>query len=361
MTKDDSQDLGEIKIPEENGGPANPETSKILNDLPGVFDASEIPGLSSPPAAPAPPESSEPAEPLVEFSESSRSPAELEGLEEPSLGEPASNAPAELASRASAPEQPFPSSPSAEDAPANEALEKIRRFSEEEALPRPAVPAAFPFSLLIEGKLGVYEKEKLLDLLARENMGIRDIDLEPQFEAGRILIPRISEFAGILLVQALRGTSARLRLAPSDEIFATDETRDASETAHPALATYSSSERLHPAERIPITPSPELPGHAELELLDAITASASLRSETVEAERSDEYQELLESLQRELRYKAHRKGATAIVNFSVHLSNLSLPSQYRLTLMGNAVRAVGEKDDLRNSGAAFPTEPEAQA
>src|SRR5437764_1503439 len=74
------------------------------------------------------------------------------------------------------------------------------------------VPTSFPFSLMIEGTLRPEEREKLIDLISREKFGIREVDLEPQLESGRILIPRISEYAGVLLVQALRNTQARLRL-----------------------------------------------------------------------------------------------------------------------------------------------------
>ncbi|OFZ70214.1 MAG: hypothetical protein A3K03_05995 [Bdellovibrionales bacterium RIFOXYD1_FULL_44_7] len=60
----------------------------------------------------------------------------------------------------------------------------------------------------------------------------------------------------------------------------------------------------------------------------------------VEAESSSEYQEVLEGLKREMKYKAYRKGADAVVNFSISLTLLSVPSRYRLTAMGSAVKLV---------------------
>ena len=236
-----------------------------------------------------------------------------------------------------------PSTPNTTDflAPSTGTLEKIHRFDEKTTTAKAAVPASFPFSLSITGALLPEEKEKLLDILSRENMGIREMDLEPQFEANRILIPRISEYAGILLIQALRGVRAQIKLGPSDQIFSTTDTREAaseqvSESAHPESAVVSDSE--HPAERLPLTTEDHLPGAPPVVLIDTVTASASLKSATVEAESSYEYQQLLEDLQREIKYKAFRKGATAVLNFQVQMNSLSSPTHYRILVSGLAVK-----------------------
>jgi hypothetical protein len=43
-------------------------------------------------------------------------------------------------------------------------------------------------------------------------------------------------------------------------------------------------------------------------------------------------------LQRELKFKAFRKGATSIVSFSVQLQQLHMPMYYRVLVIGSAVR-----------------------
>ena len=58
----------------------------------------------------------------------------------------------------------------------------------------------------------------------------------------------------------------------------------------------------------------------------------------VEAVHSMEYQELLERLQREIKYKAFRKGAVGVVGFSIQLTALSTPTHYRVLAMGTAVK-----------------------
>jgi hypothetical protein len=248
------------------------------------------------------------------------------------------------------PEQPpaalaAPPQEPTEKAPAPNPIEKVKEFSEKMPMEKVQVPAAFPFSLLIDGELTPEEKEKLVDVLSRESMGIREVDLEPQFEANRVLIPRISEYAGILLVQALRGTRARMRLGPSDSIFSAQDAEVTSDTYHPGMRLpepeapiVRAFDSTHPAERLAVTSDSKLPQFGELEVIDTILASAILSSNAVEADASLEYTNAVESLKRELKYKAYRKGAAGIIHFKTELQQLSLANQYRLTISGAAVR-----------------------
>ena len=68
----------------------------------------------------------------------------------------------------------------------------------------------------------------------------------------------------------------------------------------------------------------------------------SLVHEMVEAEKSSEYQEILEALLRELKYRAYRRGASGITQLSVQLDPLIQPTRYRLTVSGTAVRAEAQ-------------------
>ncbi len=231
--------------------------------------------------------------------------------------------------------------PVASGKPALDTMGLLKEFAERVPVGKPLVAAAFPFSLRIEGALTAEEKEKLIDLLNRENMGIREVDLEPQLQANRILIPRISEYAAILLVQALRGIQAEIRIGPSDSIYSTAETRTPEDENAP-LPRHTSEvfggTDGHAAESLPITTLSFLPELPHFNVIEVLTASASLKSQVVEAESSSEYQAMLDSLQREIRYKAFHKGATAVVNYTVALTTLNLPSHYRLTATGSAIR-----------------------
>jgi len=237
---------------------------------------------------------------------------------------------------------------SPQSAASADTMNNIREYSEKLEVGRPQVEASFPFSLLIEGELTPSEKDKLSELLTREGMGIRELDLDPQLEAGRILIPRISEYAGVLIVQSLRTSRARMRLGPADSIF---QSRDAERSAdsdddlvtgHPQMDRVSVhlANHGHPAERLVVTTDDTLPEGGAIRVLDAISASAHLRTGAIEAETSEEYQAVLEALQREIKYKAYRKGADAVVGFSVTLTPLSDPSRYRLTALGSAIKTL---------------------
>lgn len=266
------------------------------------------------------------------------------------------------------PFSPSPS-PSLPEAPPESTMDKVKRYSENIQSAKPVVPAAFPFSLLIRGHLEPDEKEKFLEILSTENMGFREIELEPQLEMGKILLPRISEYAGIMIVQALRGARVDIRLGPSDTIFATEETRDegnesgTSRRSQEQSSFVESGDLSHPAEQIPIVSTPYLPGNlpgsantnsngAVLCIpIDTITASASLKVRVVEAETSSEYQELVEALQREIRYKAYRKGADAVIYFTIRLDPLSSPTRYRVSCSGTAVKV------LQGTSSSGPTGP----
>ena len=243
--------------------------------------------------------------------------------------------------------------------PAAQALSTLQKQSsrarESQALQH--VPAAFPFSLLILGRLKKHEQERLIELIEQEKLGVSEDDLRIQFENDKILIPRISEYAGVMLVQALRSTSAELRLGPSDEIFATADTRD--ETAPSLSGSSPSGASLH-ARPLKLTPSlsqeeqwKKIPllsysdwknvdesnkdTLTSLESLGNLTVSTSLQSYSVEIASSREYEEALERLMLELQAKAHRRGADRVVDFRIHLTHLDLPSRYRITLTGVAL------------------------
>lgn len=248
-------------------------------------------------------------------------------------------------------EDPF-FTPLEESPTTHEPVGALQEFAEKLEATQQPVSASFPFSLLITGPLSAHEKEKLLDLLSRHNMGIREVDLEPQFIGERILIPRISEYAGILLVQALRGTRAKLRLGPSDSIFSTEETREEASSIDPDLKTgelrIQASENTPPAEQIRISADSTIPDIPTPQFIDSIFASAILEADTVEAQNSPEYEEVLDALIRELKYKAHRKGAIAITHFTLDLTPLSLPSQYRLTVKGSAIKSGEPEVSLKS-------------
>jgi len=322
------------------------ETPEVLAEAPGLAEAPEFAESSA-----GPPESIE--EPLL----SDMPVGEPPGPE----GETPTEAPAsEFSTQASdfpetpdgtsavgQSEAPTETEAAAKKGPskvAGNVIEKIRNYSEKATSIKASVQAAFPFSLLIEGAISEEEREKIVDIVTRENMGIREMDLEPQFESGRILIPRISEFAGVLLIQALRTISAKIRFGPSDQIFsASPENEREPEgltTESAAFSTQFFVESTHEAEAIPVTTDGALAQFPNYSVVDVVFGSAVLKSEAIEAETSAEFHQTLEALHREVKFKAYRKGAQGILHFKVELTMLSSPTHYRMTVTGSAIKGV---------------------
>ncbi|MDR3607605.1 MAG: hypothetical protein P4M08_09510 [Oligoflexia bacterium] len=261
-----------------------------------------------------------------------------------------------------------PTPPETELAPAA-AIENVRQYADSVGLAevKASVPAAFPFSLLIEGRIGDVEREKLMDLFSNTDLGIREIDLEPQLASGRILIPRISEYAGVLLVQALRSLPLRMRLGPAEEIYSKASSLDEDTTPlirpDTVAVSRSSDSAPHPADLLPMTSEDTLPQFSTqlLEVLDTITVSATLKSSIVEANdlselREEEFQKILENLQREIRVRAYRKGASGIVRFKTELIPLNVATHYRLMATGVAVRPE-HLDPFTNTEFTAPEDP----
>lgn len=212
---------------------------------------------------------------------------------------------------------------------------------------RPYVAASNPFTLRIAGELRPEEREKLLEILSRENLGIREMDLEHQFASHQILIPRVSEYVGVLIIQQLRQATVEFALAPSDGF-----------PEMPAPAFAARVETQTPAaplvfEDIPVTQDAELQGLGTPIPIDVVSASASIQAALVEARQSQAFEEVVDNLKRELKARAHYRGAKAITHFEMQLLPLKDPALYRITLSGSAVRWV-EAHGPRAEAAARP-------
>ncbi len=212
-------------------------------------------------------------------------------------------------------------------------IDSIKNYSESLNAEGATAAAQLPFTLRIEGKLSPQEAEKLLDVLSREKMDIREVDLEPQLEAGRVLIPRISEYAGVMLIQALRGIRAKIFFQPSDiDPSASDSLAPADFNNSFETVVASPS-----AESLPVTQGDDLPQLGVFQVIDTLLVSGMLTTRSVEALNSNEFTILTESLMRELKFKAARRGARGITHLSIQLTPLTLPTDYRVTVSGTAV------------------------
>jgi hypothetical protein len=224
------------------------------------------------------------------------------------------------------------------------AMDAVRDYSDRVApVASPAV-ADTPYSLVIEGPLRPHERETLLSILSRENLGIREVELEPQFAAGHILVPRISEYAGVLIVQALRNTTAKMRLGPSERIFVSREAEDATDRLivppSPESETFIHEEGSERAETVVLTSSDTVPGRKLLAAIDTLHNSMNLKSISLTQPQSPIFQDAIERLKKQLKFQAHHRGANALVGFKYALHPLEGQSTYKLVVEARAVRVA---------------------
>ncbi len=226
------------------------------------------------------------------------------------------------------------------------AMDAVRNYSDHVAAASSPETAETPFSLLIEGALRQHEKEALLQILSRENLGIREVELEPQFAAGHLLIPRISEFAGVMIVQALRNSTARMRLGPSEKIYVSKQAEDDDERlVFPPNANAEilrTEEGPAPSERVVLTPEDSVPGRKVLQALDTLHSSMNLKAIHLAHPQSPLFQDALERLKKALKFQAHHRGANALLGFKYELLPLEGQTVYKLIVQARAVRVENE-------------------
>lgn len=200
------------------------------------------------------------------------------------------------------------------------------------------------WNLSLIGVLRPEHRARLIDIVTREPIGIREVDLEPQFEAGRVLIPRISEYLGVLLIQALRDAAIEIHFEPAMEAFEEQSNRQIS---HAQVVHSSQDERAFAFDQVLLTADSTLPGVSQhlLSPIDVLVVSATLTHAEVESRHdalnAHVFDDRLESLKRELKARAYYRGAHAILDFSLELQPLKDPALYKLMLTGTAVHING--------------------
>ncbi len=221
-----------------------------------------------------------------------------------------------------------------------------KHYSEHVAPSAGPALAATPFSLRIEGPLRIHEREALLQILSRENLGIREVELEPQFTSNTILIPRISEFAGIQIVQALRNSHARMRLGPSDRIFSAKQSHDDDDRLiyppNPDAEILITEDGGNRADSVLLTSDAELAGKPVVQAMDVLHGSMNLKAAHVAQPQSPVFQDAIERLKRQLKFQALHRGANALLGFHYELHPLEGQTIYKLVVQARAVRVEGD-------------------
>ena len=213
-------------------------------------------------------------------------------------------------------------------------VDGIKNYSERARESSFNANAKNPFHLWIVGNFDPFSRDKLLLFITENPMGLNSGDLDRQINAGRVLLPRISEFAGIKLVQDLRDSGLSFKLKPSsrdeDEVLPKDES---------LRLQYEAATPVDTTGALVVLPAGAI-DPALWQAFDSIQIVQFLKAEIVEVERSELFQELLERMTTSLKNKARLKGAAAIGALVHELKPLRLPSHYQLELKASLLKKL---------------------
>jgi len=218
--------------------------------------------------------------------------------------------------------------------PTQTGIAGIKQYSERSRETTFSSNAKSPFHLWMQGSFDPYSRDKLLLFITENPMGLNSSDLDRQINAGRVLLPRISEFAGIKLIQDLRDSGLSFKLAPSSR----DEDEVLPEVENLRLA-YVAPTPSNLDQALPVfaagTIDPKL-----YQAYDSIEIVQFLKADIVEVERSELFQELLERMTVSLKQKAKLRGAEALSALTHELKPLRLPSQYQIELKATLLKKL---------------------
>ena len=203
-----------------------------------------------------------------------------------------------------------------------------------EPIGEPEVEAAYPFHLTIEGKLSPQEQSTLIEWLKANDAGIRDVELQPQFESGRVLLPRISEYVGIAIVQLLRTASVQMRLTPSPT-DADDMVWGSGATSEGGYATSAATL----AQPVPVFHGPLPPTYRATHVLGLVSLTMHVPGTGSQPPEIKSLQDTIDRLTASLSMKAKLKQATHVIDFKVDLAPEATGHSFRLTVLGTAVQA----------------------
>ena len=214
-------------------------------------------------------------------------------------------------------------------------LDQIQTYSDQSRSVVNEIPIFYPFHLLISGEFGPYERDKLLLFITESPIGLNSADLDLQINAGRVLLPRISEYAGIKMIQDLRDSGLQFSLTPSsrddDETYRKDEAQ---------VFRFDGNNGI--SRGLQFSPIPVLNWKPELahqyQEIDTIQVSQYFKAEMVEAEKSDIFQEVIDRMLDSLKQKARLKGGDALTQVDQKLLRLRLPSQYQVSIQATVLK-----------------------
>jgi len=233
-----------------------------------------------------------------------------------------------------------------------DALEEIKSFGNQVS-PAGSLKTPIPFSVLISDIRFVEDAERILQALKSEKFEIELSSVEAQLKRGKVLIPRISEYAAMWLSRKLRSIEANLIVGPSDEILPTKEDpreKNATPLVSRRTLRQNQIEGLNFSELpkhyqdIIVTTAPQIPGENIGSYRGVVSTAKPIPLEMNAEEAIDEMSEQVLGL---LRQKALNKQANALLGVQVTVQPLpdssESDSSYQVVATGTAVRLAARR------------------
>jgi uncharacterized protein YbjQ (UPF0145 family) len=231
-----------------------------------------------------------------------------------------------------------------------ETFEEVKKFAESSSFTGMGAEGNPSFSLLIKNVRFIEDVNDILRLLKELDLMADSEELmKNRLMRGTILIPRISEYAAILLAHKLRRFDIDIQVGLSDEIHPPKhhETPDIGLVSKASLY-QNQSHHFHfddpklEISQIIVAATPGLEGHQVLRYLGIASEHKMLDAHIVENEDSTEIPRHYQELAMKLKAHALKAHANAVVGLNYQLtplpSDLGLSDhKYRLTCTGNLV------------------------
>ncbi len=211
----------------------------------------------------------------------------------------------------------------------------IKQFGEKIQVGHSLVEANPPYSLYAEGKFDDSTAKIIMGIVTQENLNITPLDLKIQLDNGKLLVPRVSEYAAIFLAMKLRDLVDNIQIGPSSFIFESKTLKDEPESviiSNFEQKQQSASEVLNfelmadSADDIVTSNIDSITGFEVVQVLTMISASKSIRD-------SSEFESASESLKLELMKKAYKLGANALIGMSFSLKALPASDHQSLVIV----------------------------
>lgn len=231
-----------------------------------------------------------------------------------------------------------------------ETFEEVKRFAEESSFTGMGVEGNPSFSVLVRNVKFVEDVNDIIVLL-KELQLLSDSEEETRkrLSRGHLLVPRISEFAAVLLTHKLRRFDIDIQMGLSDEIHPPKhhEAPEAGLTSKHSLHQNQSHNFHfdHPkleVSQVIVSATPTLQGYQVIRYLGVASEHRTVPAEMVEDETNDEVPRYYQELAQKLRAHAVKAHSNAIVGLNYQLTPIPAEyggsgHKYRLSCTGNLV------------------------